>query len=79
MRVLGFFLAAAGITTALVFGWTPAKKAEQCPPGYSLAYADPFSGQDQNGNGLTCLEGGSSAVADQKSAQKIGIVGIDDK
>ena len=76
MKVFGFFLAAAGITTALVFGWTPAKKAEKCPPGFFLEVADPLSGQDHNANGFTCME---AVASESPGDHKLGIVGIDDK
>jgi hypothetical protein len=75
MRVFGFFLAAAGITTALVFGWTPAKKAEKCPSGFFLEVVDPLSGQDHNANGFTCMKAVASVGT---GVQKIGIVGVDD-
>ena len=76
MRVFGFFLVAAGITTALVLGWAPAKKAEKCPPGFFLEVVDPLSGQDHNANGFTCMEAVASEGA---GVHKLGIVGIDDK
>ena len=76
MRVFGFFLAAAGITTALVFDRTPAKKETKCPPGFFLEVADPLSGQDHNANGFTCMK---AVAAAGPGAQRIGIVGVDDK
>ena len=76
MKVFGFFLAAAGILMALSFGWVSLRRVEQrCPPGYSLALADPLATQSRKTIGLECVSDRPS----QHVEQKIGILGVDDK